>query len=253
MLLALVAWTLRFCASIEWVAGWQYELDEEGIEMAIECSKTTSFRVAPSCRQNGFIISTWLHHPFVTYLHLFAASATALAQTVQFGRTKKGDTIHSVVGWFAVATIVIASVGAGAILFYSKGGLGSIAALTSLMILWVFFVVQGIILIKRGDRQGHRRAMTRVFALTFSAVTLRLYYALLLFFGVDEAIAFIWAEWLGLVGNVIVVEVYLRGCMKADAPLLSSDSVSHAMRPPSTSQTLHPSQVNAPFLRLEPI
>jgi hypothetical protein len=79
-----------------------------------------------------------------------------------------------------------------------------------LAILWVFVTIQGLRAARARDFPGHRRWMIRSFALTFSAVTLRLYIVLSQILGLDFGIAYRAIAWLAWMPNALFAEWFLR-------------------------------------------
>jgi hypothetical protein len=84
----------------------------------------------------------------------------------------------------------------------------------ALAVLWIAATAQAWRMILAGRVAEHRRWMIRSFALTFAAVTLRLYLPLppLMGFGFLEGYAVI--AWLAWVPNLIVAEIYIRRGMR---------------------------------------
>lgn len=80
-----------------------------------------------------------------------------------------------------------------------------------LAVAWLATTAIGVRLAMAGDIARHRRWMTRSVALTFAAVTLRLYLAASQIAGIDFATAYVVIAWICWVPNLIVAEWMLRG------------------------------------------
>lgn len=74
---------------------------------------------------------------------------------------------------------------------------------------WIFATAQAWRLAVAGRFDEHRRWMIRSFAMTFAAVTLRLYLPVAPILGYDFAVAYRLIAWLAWVPNLMVAELYL--------------------------------------------
>lgn len=115
--------------------------------------------------------------------------------------------------------------GYGILLFAAPGGIvmsffihrGTSVLLSFLVqsILWILFTAFAIKAIKNGNITTHRKWMWRSYALTFAAVTLRLY-AFATSWSVDltHPSAYAIIAWLSWTINLLVVELYLRATQR---------------------------------------
>jgi uncharacterized membrane protein len=98
----------------------------------------------------------------------------------------------------------------------------------TLAILWLGVTAQAIRLAMAGRIAGHRRWMIRSFALTFAAVTLRLY--LPFFFilgGMDYPEASSYVSWLCWIPNLVIAELYLgRRSRQKNGPMTKVQALS---------------------------
>lgn len=225
MLGVLAAFTMRYTATVHFVARWQYGMNESFIEDAIRCSGSFVATVEGACSDRGFLIGAWLERPASIYVHLFGAIVTSCLQIVQFARETRGDRRHAVVGWVAFASLVLSAGGAASILYHSEAGMASSIPLGLLTIFWTGSALRGILTIRRGDVSGHRRWMLRVAALTFTAPMLRVYDALFRVLGASPTMSYVSAEWCALVGNAGCVEAYIRSEAEGQHASLTSSRV----------------------------
>lgn len=79
-----------------------------------------------------------------------------------------------------------------------------------LALAWLFTTGQAVRLAMARRFDEHRRWMIRSFALTFAAVTLRIYLPMFMGAGFDYPAASVWLAWLCWVPNLLVVEWWLR-------------------------------------------
>ena len=89
---------------------------------------------------------------------------------------------------------------------------GAVAALgfDALAVTWLVTTLCGYLAIRDGNETVHQRWMTRSFALTFAAVTLRIYLPFSALLGVPFAVAYPIIAWLCWLPNLAVAEWHLR-------------------------------------------
>jgi len=145
-------------------------------------------------------------------LHAAGAATALLLGPVQFVASlrKRMPALHRIVGclyWAGClvggvsALVLAAGVSAGPIAGMGFGALGAA---------WLAATGTAVRRIVAGDVASHRRWMVRSFALTFSAVTLRLYLPLASVAGVDFLLAYRVIAWMCWVPNLVGVEWCLR-------------------------------------------
>jgi uncharacterized membrane protein len=126
--------------------------------------------------------------------------------------------LHRTVGRVALTSIVLGGLAGVVLSSTNLAGLAGTAGFGLLGVLWVAFAVTAFVAIRGGDVTSHRRWMVRAFALTYAAVTLRLWLGLLIgaqaAAGVPQQLAFDRAyavvPFLCWVPNLLVAELYLR-------------------------------------------
>ncbi len=154
------------------------------------------------------------------YLHIGCGGLALLLSPLQFlGRLRtRAPRVHRVVGRVVLVAIAIGGC-AGLVLAPRSlaGGVGT-AGFGLLAVLWVAFAGTALLAVLRGDIAAHRRWMVRTFALTYAAVTLRLWLGVLIagqigLAGVGEQAAFdrayLLVPFLSWVPNLLVAEWYL--------------------------------------------
>nr|WP_255807636.1 DUF2306 domain-containing protein [Cohnella mopanensis] len=112
------------------------------------------------------------------YIHI-ATSITAICTGwLQFFGKLRARSIrtHRAVGKLYSYCVLLGGVTGVYLAFYATGGWVSSVGFLLLALLWIYTLVRGIRAITvNKDRREHQRWMTRNYALTFAAVTLRLY------------------------------------------------------------------------------
>jgi uncharacterized membrane protein len=165
------------------------------------------------------------------YLHITFGGVALLLSPLQFAtrlRTRAPH-MHRAVGRVVLVSIAVAGA-AGLILApHSLAGPVGTVGFGLLAALWLVFAATAYRAIRRRDVATHRRWMIRTFALTYAAVTLRLWLVLLIGIGtgvagMDAQVAFdrayLLVPFLSWVPNLLVAERYLatRSRRPAAAP-----------------------------------
>ena len=119
--------------------------------------------------------------------------------------------LHRWSGWlYAVAILVLVAPSGLVIGIYANGGWSSQLGFCLLAVLWFYFTWKAVVSIRRKDVSAHRQFMLRSFALTLSAITLRIWkYVLVALFQPKPMDVYRWVAWLGWVVNLIVVEIII--------------------------------------------
>lgn len=94
--------------------------------------------------------------------------------------------------------------------FISFGGPVAHAGFAALAAGWLVTGFMAYIRIRQGKVEAHRAWMIRSYALTFGAVTLRLWLPLLMAMGLEYPEAYVTVAWLSWVPNLAAAELYLR-------------------------------------------
>jgi uncharacterized membrane protein len=144
------------------------------------------------------------------YIHVFSSILTLLAGFSQFSSDflKKHLRIHRLIGRIYVWEVLLVIFPSALVMaVYANCGLPSKSAFLLLDGLWFWFTLKALIEIKRGNIARHRDFMTRSYALTFSAVTLRAWRQILTAFtDVDPATIYMIDAWMGFVPNWLFAE-----------------------------------------------
>lgn len=144
--------------------------------------------------------------------HVVGASIALLLMPFQFwGKLRaKRPHIHRWVGRTYMVAVLAGGVSGAILAPYAMTGTIAAAGFFTLAVLWLLVTALGLITVRKRNFAAHKRWMIRSAALTFAAVTLRLYLASSLVSGVpiDTAYPIIaWACWLP---NLAIAEYWLR-------------------------------------------
>jgi len=90
--------------------------------------------------------------------------------------------------------------------FYANGGLVSVFGFIALAVCWLFTTWKAFLHIRKNQIVLHQAWMMRSYALTFAAVTLRIWLPALSGFGLEFITAYKIISWLSWVPNLLVAE-----------------------------------------------
>jgi hypothetical protein len=126
-------------------------------------------------KQDYLHITEWR---FAFYMHVFSSILVLLAGFTQFSQSfrKNYKNIHKKLGYLYVINILMIT-GPSSLLmgFYANGGLSSRIGFVLLAVLWLGFTAIAFYKAIKKDFAAHRIFMVRSFALTLSAITLRIW------------------------------------------------------------------------------
>ncbi|MEZ4927004.1 MAG: DUF2306 domain-containing protein [Saprospiraceae bacterium] len=151
-----------------------------------------------------------LHYRVAFYLHIFPALLVLVAGITQFSDQilQKLPSLHRWVGKVYVWSILFVCGPAGFVMaWYSNGGWVARSSFLTLSVLWWICTWQAWQSIRKGKIRRHREWMFRSYALTFSAVTLRLMqFIFTTQTGMDSDTAYRLVAWPSWVINLLVAE-----------------------------------------------
>jgi len=158
--------------------------------------------------------------PLALYAHL-AGGALALALGPwQFSRRtrRRALPVHRWTGRAYLGSVAVGGIGALGLAPRSQHGLVTHVGFGLLATLWLLATACAYLRVRAGDIRGHRRWMIRSYALTFAAVTLRIYLPLSQMAGIPFPEAYQTVAWLCWVPNLVVAEwlVIVREAAVAD-------------------------------------
>ncbi|HTS13876.1 MAG TPA: DUF2306 domain-containing protein [Candidatus Limnocylindrales bacterium] len=118
--------------------------------------------------------------------------------------------LHRWFGRIYLAGVALGSIAGFGLALFSDKGLPTHLGFGILAVLWFATGLMAYVRIRQGEVQSHRDWMTRNFALTLAAVTLRIYLPLSFAAHVAFAPAYITISWLCWVPNLLVAEWLIR-------------------------------------------
>ena len=147
------------------------------------------------------------------YVHVFSSILVLLAGFSQFSKVvlKKYPRLHRRLGYVYVLNILMITGPAGLLMsFYANGGISSRIAFVALSVLWIVFTAIALYKAIKKDFVSHRAFMIRSFALTLSAVTLRIWKVIIAAYtDIAPMDRYRIIAWLGWTLNLLVAEWFI--------------------------------------------
>jgi hypothetical protein len=150
--------------------------------------------------------------PHTLVLHAAGAGLALLLGPWQFiaGLRAKAPRVHRWIGRAYAAASIFGGLAGLALAPFSSAGPIAQSGFTLLALAWLATTIFGWRAALQRSFAAHSDWMLRSFALTFAAVTLRLYIPIPYIAGFDPDEAYRWIAWLCWVPNLVLVEVWLR-------------------------------------------
>jgi uncharacterized membrane protein len=141
-------------------------------------------------------------------IHATAAAIALIIGPFQFIRSRSGrrPAWHRLSGPVYVAACLIAAPAGLVLAFGSTAGPIATAGFGLLAVIWFYVNARGLEAVLKGRFAEHGRWMTRSYALTFAAVTLRLYLPIGMAAGLDFMTIYRATAWISWAPNLLIVE-----------------------------------------------
>lgn len=148
----------------------------------------------------------------VLLAHIITASLAILIGPFQFFKKirQKRMKLHRNLGKLYVVSIFISSITGIYLSFFAFGGLISQIGFFALSIVWLVTTYLAYKYIRLKQIQKHEQWMYRSYAVTFVAVTFRIWSAIIGYSLDDFQIGYSTAVWVSLIGNLAIVEYWIR-------------------------------------------
>lgn len=155
----------------------------------------------------------------VLYVHIAGAAVALLVGPAQFATALRSRFagLHRALGRVYLVAVLIGGVAALVIAPLNSAGFVGFFGFGALAVLWLFTAAKAYRSVRTRDFRAHQAWMIRNFALTFAAVTLRLWTGVLvavhLAIGGDESLAFANAyaavPFLAWIPNIVIAEIMI--------------------------------------------
>jgi Predicted membrane protein (DUF2306) len=179
--------------------------------------------------------ATFAAHPVGIYAHVFGAAVALVLGPFQFSSTlrERRPVLHRRLGRLYLGVGVLVGGLSGLFMaFHALGGLPARLGFASLAVAWLYSGSRAYLAVRVHDFMAHRRWMVRNFALTFAAVTLRLYLPASVALGATLEVAYPIIAWLCWLPNLIAAEFLFNRTTHS-----SIERTSSGLRSPSAAHT----------------
>jgi hypothetical protein len=175
-------------------------------------------------KQNVYHIDYWRTS---FYVHVFTSIFVLIAGLTQFNTRiqKRYKIVHRLMGYIYVLLVVFITGPASFMMgWHANGGLPARTSFTLLSFLWMVFTLFAWWYATRRKFLQHRAFMIRSYALTLSAITLRVYTFAFAYFNVHARPVeiYITTAWLSWVPNLIIAEMIISYTRKRAAKNLTT-------------------------------
>lgn len=143
-------------------------------------------------------------------VHVAAAATALLIGALQFLPALRRSGAHRWLGRIYAVGCIVGGLSGLRLAFGTTAGVFAGVGFGLLALCWLFATTQAWRYARERRFAEHRRWMIRSFAMTFAAVTLRLYLPIAPLLGYDFMDGYRITAWAGWVGNLIVVELWMR-------------------------------------------
>ena len=147
------------------------------------------------------------------FVHVFSSLFALLAGFTQFSKwiLKSKPAIHRAMGYTYVINVLLITGPAGLLMsFYANGGVLSRIAFVMLSALWISYTAMALYFALKRKFKSHRIFMIRSYALTLSAITLRIWKVLLAnFTDIPPLDRYRIIAWLGWTLNLLIAELFI--------------------------------------------
>ena len=154
-----------------------------------------------------------LHYRIAFFTHVYTSIIVLLTGIVQCSDyiRHRFKSLHRIAGRIYVMLILLFAGPSGLVMgYYGNGGWTAQIAFCLLAILWIYFTYRGFMSAIQGNFNAHRNWMYRSYALTLSAISLRLWkWLIILVFHARPMDAYQVVAWLGWTGNLLVAELII--------------------------------------------
>jgi len=163
-------------------------------------------------KQNVYYINYWR---WSFYTHVFTSIFVLVAGLTQFNNylQRRHKRIHRFIGYMYVLIVVFVTGPAAFMMgWHANGGLPARTSFTLLAFLWVVFTATAWYYATKRKFIQHRAFMIRSYALTLSAISLRIYTYAFAYFNVHARPVeiYITTAWLSWVPNLIIAEMIIN-------------------------------------------
>jgi uncharacterized membrane protein len=158
----------------------------------------------------------YLHYQISFFTHVYSSIFVLILGSFQFSDyvRKKYSKVHKALGKIYISLVLFFAGPTGLVMgYYANGGWIAQTSFCLLAILWMAFTYKAYIFARRKKWEQHKNYMYRSYALTLSAISLRLFkWIIASLFELPPMDTYIIVAWLGWVLNLLLAEliIYFR-------------------------------------------
>jgi uncharacterized membrane protein len=131
------------------------------------------------------------------------ALLTGWSQFIKKWRDKRLN-FHRTLGKIYIIVVLLSGISGLYIAYYADGGIIAQLGFTGLALSWLYTTTKAYLTIRKKEINNHQKWMIRSYALTFAAVTLRIWLPMFQYgFGMEFLQAYVIIAWLCWVPNII--------------------------------------------------
>jgi hypothetical protein len=177
----------------------------------------------PSIPAPAQLIANPMAHPWL-WVHAGLAATALITGPWQFIPRLRArfPRVHRWTGRVYIFACLVGGVAGLLLASGSTAGPIARAGFGLLALVWLGVNANGLRLAMAGRYAEHRQWMIRSFALTFGAVTLRIYMPAAQVAGLDPMVAYRAIAWLAWVPNLMLAELYVRGLPRRQPVIAAS-------------------------------
>ncbi len=147
------------------------------------------------------------------YAHIFASAVALVLGPLQFSSRLRSAraALHRWLGRAYLGIgVLVGGVSGLVVALHAFGGVTARLGFAALALAWLYTGARAYRAIRTGEIAAHRRWMVRNFALTFAAVTLRIYLPASAVAGIDFERAYAAIAWLCWIPNLVFAELWFN-------------------------------------------
>jgi uncharacterized membrane protein len=154
-----------------------------------------------------------IHYRIAFFSHVYSSILVLILGFSQFSKflRNKLPKIHKMLGKLYIGLVLFVASPSGLVMaVYANGGISSKISFSVQAILWFTFTYIAFTFAKKLEWKKHRNFMMRSYALTFSAISLRLFKWIIVgSFQLPPMETYKIVSWLGWIVNLALVEIYI--------------------------------------------
>ena len=162
--------------------------------------------------------AVYINNAHVIFTHVVGSILATVLGPIQFlPKLRAGHLlgIHRWLGCIYLFGVIAGGLSGLYLATLAHGGLPARLGFTVLALLWLYSAWMAFAKIRRKDIAAHRAWFIRNYALTFAAVTLRLWQLTFAVSGVDFDIGYMTVAWLSWIPNLLIAQVLIRRSEKS--------------------------------------